>query len=342
MSVSQRSEATATLRPGVYTPLPTFFYEDEELNLVEYRKHLLLPVCAGSLGEAVHLSREERSILIRCTRETLDEQGFESVPIVAGVGGLSTRETIQLAKDAFEAGATVGMVIPPAYYAAILQQDSAQIEQYYVDICKGSPMPLLLYNFPANSAGQDLSASTIQAIIERSPKLCGVKLTYGSYDQEQAEQPLTYDRCQGRMEKLTHISALVETSGEKNFLILDGVMSDLSTWRTSGGHGTVSGISNIAPMSTVRLWTLCCLEIRSEKEDKELEEVLSVLSRVDAVIMPLGVRGLKFALAYLYGYGKNPRKPLLSLDKENRDLVVGLLNPLSDMEKRYGNTVLCS
>ncbi|KEQ99279.1 hypothetical protein AUEXF2481DRAFT_62175 [Aureobasidium subglaciale EXF-2481] len=332
MSVSQRSEATATLRPGVYTPLPTFFYEDEELNLVEYRKHLLhvvgkgaLPVCAGSLGEAVHLSREERSILIRCTRETLDEQGFESVPIVAGVGGLSTRETIQLAKDAFEAGATVGMVIPPAYYAAILQQDSAQIEQYYVDICKGSPMPLLLYNFPANSAGQDLSASTIQAIIERSPKLCGVKLT-----------------CQGRMEKLTHISALVETSGEKNFLILDGVMSDLSTWRTSGGHGTVSGISNIAPMSTVRLWTLCCLEIRSEKEDKELEEVLSVLSRVDAVIMPLGVRGLKFALAYLYGYGKNPRKPLLSLDKENRDLVVGLLNPLSDMEKRYGNTVLCS
>ncbi|KAI5273154.1 hypothetical protein E4T47_03694 [Aureobasidium subglaciale] len=159
MSVSQRTEATATPRPGVYTPLPTFFYEDEELNLVEYRKHLLLPVCAGSLGEAVHLSREERSTLIRCTRETLDEQGFESVPVVAGVGGLSTRETIQLAKDAFEAGATVGMVIPPAYYAATLQQDSAQIEQYYVDICKESPVSMVTKTFRMGLTMVDATAA---------------------------------------------------------------------------------------------------------------------------------------------------------------------------------------
>lgn len=32
------------------------------------------------------------------------------------------------------------MVIPPAYYAATLKQDSSQIEQYYIDICKMSPV----------------------------------------------------------------------------------------------------------------------------------------------------------------------------------------------------------
>lgn len=32
------------------------------------------------------------------------------------------------------------MVIPPAYYAATLKQDWSQIEQYYVDICQGSPV----------------------------------------------------------------------------------------------------------------------------------------------------------------------------------------------------------
>lgn len=29
------------LEPGVYTPLPTFFDDDEELNLEEYEKHLI-------------------------------------------------------------------------------------------------------------------------------------------------------------------------------------------------------------------------------------------------------------------------------------------------------------
>lgn len=50
-------------------------------------------------------SFEERTDLIRFIRATLDEAGLQSTPIVAGVGGLSTRETILLAKSAAEAGA---------------------------------------------------------------------------------------------------------------------------------------------------------------------------------------------------------------------------------------------
>ncbi len=64
-----------------------------------------MPVCAGSLGEAVHLSAAERVQLIQFIRRTLDEAGLPDTPIVAGVGGLSTRETIRLAKDAAAAGA---------------------------------------------------------------------------------------------------------------------------------------------------------------------------------------------------------------------------------------------
>jgi L-threo-3-deoxy-hexylosonate aldolase len=43
--------------------------------------------------------------LIKFIRTTLDEANLETTPIVAGVGGLSTRETIELAKAAAEAGA---------------------------------------------------------------------------------------------------------------------------------------------------------------------------------------------------------------------------------------------
>jgi 4-hydroxy-2-oxoglutarate aldolase len=99
--------------------------------------------------------------LIQFIRATLDEAGLTSTPIVAGVGGLSTRETIDLAKAAAKAGAYVlfihifyrvytdfrlllnsdaGMVILPAYYAASLNTDSQQVVQYYIEICEASPV----------------------------------------------------------------------------------------------------------------------------------------------------------------------------------------------------------
>lgn len=91
---------------------------------------------------------------------------------------------------------------------------------------------------------------------------------------------LMSDRCPGRMHKLAQVTALAKTNPE--LLVLDGVMHDLPAWKEFGGHGTVSGISNIAPSSTVRLWNLCCLENPSLEQQKELREVLNVLSKIEA------------------------------------------------------------
>ncbi|TIA15729.1 putative dihydrodipicolinate synthase [Aureobasidium pullulans] len=274
MLFRERHSSVCCLKSGVYTPLPTFSNEDEELNLEEYEEHLIRECSCYWTPSTYEL-----------TNPPLDKQGFESVPIVAGVGGLSTRETVHLAQDAASAGAAVGMVIPPAYYAATLQQDSSQIEQYYIDICRLSPIPLLLYNFPANSAGQDLSAKSIIRIIENLPNLCGLKLT-----------------CPGRVHKLAQVTALVKTNPE--LLVLDGVMHDLPAWKEFGGHGTVSGISNIAPSSTVTLWNLCCLENPSLEQQKELREVLNVLSKIEARCHRHSVQNVWESLATLWGrYG---------------------------------------
>ena len=84
------------------------------------------------------------------------------------------------------------MVIPPAYFAAALQSDPQQIVEYYVDVCAQSPVggaaplcypahgdqiPILLYNFPTNAGGLDMTSEVISQIMDRSPNLCGVKLT---------------------------------------------------------------------------------------------------------------------------------------------------------------------
>ena len=50
-------------------------------------------------------SYDERIRLIRFIRKALDAEGLTEMPIIAGVGGSSTRETISLACAAAEAGA---------------------------------------------------------------------------------------------------------------------------------------------------------------------------------------------------------------------------------------------
>ncbi|KAJ5553551.1 hypothetical protein N7494_002929 [Penicillium frequentans] len=316
------------LRPGVYVPLPTFFDESQDLDYETYAKHLLnmttkgmVPVCAGSLGEAVHLSFEERTDLIRFIRATLDEAGLQSTPIVAGVGGLSTRETILFAKSAAEAGADAGMVILPAYYAASLNTDPEQVIQYYVDICAASPIPLLLYNFPANAGGQDMSSDIINSVIRKANNLCGVKLT-----------------CGGSIGKLIRLNAAVfedstiNSSRKFPFLLLDGLIADLTPWMKCGGHGTVSGIPNFAPHASMKLWHLLNLSSPSSDEVKEAARIQAILSRADATAVPGGIRAMKYALNKIHGYGVAPRKPLLPLKEADGEAFMAALDEMIQLE----------
>jgi 4-hydroxy-2-oxoglutarate aldolase len=176
------------LRPlpkGIYTPLPTFFKDDEELDLDALASHVkftalagTFPVVCGSAGEAAHLSAEERTIIIKTTRSALESSNLSHVPIVAGVGAPSTRETISLAKQAHAAGADYVMVIPPGYYASALQSNGGEaLVKFFVDVAEASPVPVIIYNFPGVSAGIDLNSDLIVDVVRQAPNVAGVKLT---------------------------------------------------------------------------------------------------------------------------------------------------------------------
>ena len=177
------------LPKGIYTPLPTFFTESEDLDLDSFGKHIqfvaeagTIPVVAGSAGEAPHLSASERIELIQTARSALSSAGLDHVPVVAGVGAPSTRETIQLARDAKEAGADYVMVIPPGYYGGVLAKDRVALKKFFVDISNASPLPVIIYNFPAVSGGIDLDSDLIVSIAKEAPNAVGVKLTYVDCD----------------------------------------------------------------------------------------------------------------------------------------------------------------
>jgi 4-hydroxy-2-oxoglutarate aldolase len=102
-------------------------------------------VC-GTMGEAHHLSPEERVTVIKATRETLDGAGFPSLPIIAGTGVGSTRETIARTMEAAEAGADYAIVIPSGYFAATLGPDRRALKKFFEDVSGASTIPIIVYN----------------------------------------------------------------------------------------------------------------------------------------------------------------------------------------------------
>ena len=69
----------------------------------------------GSTGEAVHLTEEERQLVLRTARKAIDDSGSKAI-LIAGCSQESVRGTLNLIQQAKESGAEYAMVLPPSYF----------------------------------------------------------------------------------------------------------------------------------------------------------------------------------------------------------------------------------
>jgi len=105
------------------------------------------------MGEASHLTRAERIILIQSARRALNDAGLVQTPIIAGTGAGSTRETIELTKDAAAAGADYVLVIVSGYFAGVLATHQEALKSYWSEISQKSPVPVMIYNCESMNLG---------------------------------------------------------------------------------------------------------------------------------------------------------------------------------------------
>ena len=98
------------------------------------------------MGEAIHLSHSERVKLIQVARKALDDASFTHVPIIAGTGAGSTRETVELTLQAAAAGADYAIVIASGYFAGALANDRKALKAFWLEIANKSPIPVMIYN----------------------------------------------------------------------------------------------------------------------------------------------------------------------------------------------------
>jgi 4-hydroxy-tetrahydrodipicolinate synthase len=135
-------------RPGGVNPaLVTPFTRDDKIDEEALRNLLrfVLPhvdgvVPCGTTGEFVNMSHAERQQVLEIC---IDEVG-DKVPVIAGTGAASTREAIQLARHAEEAGATACLVVAPYY----LHPSDKGIYQHFYEVARAVDLPVILYNIP--------------------------------------------------------------------------------------------------------------------------------------------------------------------------------------------------
>ncbi|KAJ1309811.1 hypothetical protein OPQ81_006576 [Rhizoctonia solani] len=302
------------LTPGVYAPIPTFFLEGtEELDVPTFKRHIIYlaragmgVLVAGSMGEAHHLTPEERVILIRAAREALDSIGQTTTPIIAGTGIGSTKGTIELTRQAAEAGADYSIVIASGYYAGALNSEA--LTRFFLEVAAASPIPVMVYNYPGAAGGIDLDSDTIEKIAEEGSNICGVKLTCGNVGK------LT------RIAATTAVASFEKAHPRKNnnapFLVLGGFADFILPSAFARAHGAISGLGNFAPHTLVRLTRLSFEALTNPSVIPEAQHLQDIVARADRTIAVTGIAGTKDLLERAFGYGGAPRLPLIRATKE--------------------------
>lgn len=286
-----------SLKPGLYVPTLTFFKKDtenlDEETIADHAVRMAKAGVSGILtmgtnGEAAHLSHLERTVVTKTTRDALDRAGYVHLPVIVGCGAQSTRETIELCREAQSSGGDYAIILPPSYYKG--QYSSESIKRFYTDAAAASPIPVLIYNYPGVTAGVDLDSDTIIELAKH-PKIVGCKLTCG--DTGKLNRIAAATKCQ------TH------TERGSGFMCIGGSADFTLQALVGRGSGVVAGLANLTPRICVKL-----IDLYTTGKIDEAQTLQAAVARGDQAAIRTGIVGTKSALQTFYGYGGYARRPL--------------------------------
>lgn len=210
---------------GIIPPIITPMNEDETVNEAELRNqvnrqikggvHGLFPF--GTNGEGYILSEAEKERVL----EVVIDETKGRVPVYAGTGCISTKDTIRQSQMAKSLGADVLSIITPSFAAA----SQNELYEHYRAVAEAVDMPIVLYNIPART-GNALAPATV-AKLSRIDNIVGAKDSSGNFD--------------------NMLQYIEQTRDCKDFAVLSGNDS-LILWNLlAGGTGGIAGCANVFP-----------------------------------------------------------------------------------------------
>lgn len=275
---------------GVSIPVPTPFRGEDVVpdrlaaNIKQWNATALAGyVVLGSTGEFPMLSESERDRVLAAAREAIPRDKV----FVAGTGTNSTLHTIRQTKRAAELGADGAIVVTPHYFTKAFGQPAAQV-RHYIAVADASPIPIVLYNFPANT-GINLDPETV-AKIAGHPNVWGIKDSSGNLPQ----------------------AAQIVDQTPKSFHVLVGAAAALLPGLAVGASGGILALGVIAARELADVYALA----RAGRWDEARELAARMMPADRGIHGRYGIGGLKAALDLQGFYGGPCRQPLPTPDAD--------------------------
>jgi 4-hydroxy-tetrahydrodipicolinate synthase len=254
----------------------------------------LVPV--GTTGESPTLRHEEHELVV----EWCVDQARGRVPVIAGAGSNSTREAVDLARHAENAGADAVLVVTP-YYNKPTQEG---LFRHFQAINDAVAIPIIIYNIPSRSI-VDMSVDTMGRLFELE-NIAGVK-------------DATANVARVSQQRRALGAGFNQLSGEDATAL--GFMAH-------GGHGCISVTSNVAPRLCAEFQGAC---LRGDfRAALELNDRLMPLHA--ALFIETSPAPVKYALSVLDKCAETLRPPMVPVSERTRQAVrdamshAGLIN----------------
>jgi len=261
-------------------------------------------VVVGTTGESPTVDFDEHKELIRVAVEHAKGR----IPVIAGTGGNSTAEAIELTQSAKKAGATACLSVVP-YYNKPTQEG---LYRHFRKIAESVDIPMVLYNVPGRTVA-DLQNDAVLRLAQ-VPGIIGIKDATANMERG---------------------SDLIRRA-PRNFAIYSGEDSGALALILLGGHGVISVTANVAPRL---MHEMCAAALVGDvKKARELNlRLLPLHQRLFVEANPIPV---KWALAQMGMIDMGLRLPMTPLSDRYCDTVrealaeAGVVLPLRMVEKR--------
>ncbi len=247
-------------------------------------------VVVGTTGESPTVNFDEHKELIRVAVE----HAHGRIPIIAGTGGNSTAEAIELTESAKHAGATACLSVVP-YYNKPTQEG---LYRHFRSIAEKVDLPMIVYNVPGRTVA-DLQNDTVLRLAQ-VPGIIGIKDATANIERG---------------------SDLIKRA-PRNFAIYSGEDSTALALILLGGHGVISVTANVAPKL---MHQMCAAALVGDvKKAREINlRLLPLHQRLFVEANPIPV---KWALAEMGRIEPGIRLPLVPMSEKFQQTVLEALH----------------
>lgn len=244
-----------------------------------------LYVC-GSTGEGFLLSTEERKKVVEAV---IEEVGTE-MNIIVHVGSASTKEAVELAKHAYEAGAHATSAVPCVYY----RPGEESVYRHWTAITEAADLPFFIYNIP-QLTGFNLSMKLFNRMLENE-RVAGIKCS----------------------SEVAHDILRFKQAGGKDFIVFNGPDEQLLAGLMMGADAGIGGTYGAMPELYIKL-----LDLVRRGEYEKAQDVQNIITPLIYKLCDFpSMYGAVKAIIALDGCPiGQPRMPFLPVSTEDPKLV---------------------